>query len=270
MSIKVAVIMSVYKMDSSDELECSINSVINQSYSNDLFLYCDGLLPESLNSVVDMFSSLNNVHIIRNNENKGLCHALNHLLDITTSLDYDYIARMDSDDISLPDRIEKQVQFMEKNPTIDVLGGACKEFGATFAIDYKRLPLTHEELKEFSVARCPFIHPTVMFRSTVFDDGFRYPTDTCFTEDMALWYVLLEAGKKFSNLPDILLHYKMNENTVDRRRGLSKSISEIELRIKYMRNQQAVSLKNIISLGARFVFHLLPPSFIKLLYKFAR
>jgi hypothetical protein len=270
MSRKVAVIMSVYKNDASDELKCSIESILNQTHSCDLYLYCDGLLSSELDLIVNKFSSFDNVTVVRDKVNRGLSHALNYLLDVTVKLDYDYIARMDSDDISVPVRIEKQVDFLEANPDIDVLGGGCKEFGATFAIDYKRLPLTHEELKQFSIARCPFIHPTVMFRISLFKEGYRYPTDTSFTEDMALWYVLLESGKKFANLPDVLLHYKMNENTVNRRRGLSKSISEVKLRFKYMKSVNSLTVKNIFSLSVRFVFHLLPASLIRLLYKFAR
>lgn len=177
---------------------------------------------------------------------------------------------MDSNDISLPDRIQKQVNFMENNPTIDVLGGACKEFGATFAIDYKCLPLTHDKLKQFSIARCPFIHPTVMFRASIFDEGYRYPTNTIFTEDMALWYILLKSRKKFANLPDILIHYKMNENTINRRRGFSKSLIEVKLRFQHMRNIDSVNIKNITALIARFIFYILPTPFVKLLYKFSR
>ncbi|UTZ20577.1 glycosyltransferase [Vibrio campbellii] len=270
MSRKIAVIMSVYKLDASEALECSIKSILEQSYNCDLFLYCDGLLPRELDLVIEQFLELDNVNVIKNRENKGLCYALNHMIDVTIKQGYDYIARMDSDDISLPERIEKQIGFMESNPDIDVLGGACREFGATFAIDYKCLPLTHDELEEFSIARCPFIHPTVIFRASIFQEGHRYPTNTSLTEDMALWYILLEAGKKFANLPDILIYYKMNENTVNRRRGLSKSLSEVKLRYKYMLVVDSVNVKNITSLLARFVFHLLPLSITRLLYKFAR
>ncbi|MDW1579758.1 MULTISPECIES: glycosyltransferase [unclassified Vibrio] len=270
MSEKVAVIMSVYGKDSPEEVKASINSILNQTYDSDLFIYCDGPLPKKLEGVVAKFSDKENIYVSKSSLNKGLSHALNSLIDIVSGSDYTYVARMDSDDISLRDRIEKQVTFMKNNPEVDVLGGACREFGAKFSIDYKRLPLKHDELKSFSVARCPFIHPTVMFRSSVFKEGYRYPIHTSFTEDMALWFILLEAGKKFANLPDILIHYKMNENTVSRRRGLSKSLSEVKLRFKHMKSMNAVNIKNITSLFYRFIFHLLPLPIMRLLYKSLR
>ncbi|EPK8021207.1 glycosyltransferase [Providencia rettgeri] len=267
---KVAIIMSVYKFDTPYEVERSINSLLIQTHPVDIFIYCDGILPQNLNEILDVFSKEENINLIKNEENKGLSYALNSLIDIVSALEYDYIARMDSDDISLPNRIEKQVNFMENNKETDVLGGACKEFGATFSLEYKSRPLTHDKLKNFSISRCPFIHPTVIFRSSIFIEGFRYPTNTLLTEDMGLWFILLEKGKKFANLPDILLEYKLNEDTINRRCGLSKSLSEVYIRFNHMKKVKAVNIKNVNILLGRFVFHLLPIPIIKLLYKYAR
>ncbi|EGQ8017104.1 glycosyltransferase [Vibrio alginolyticus] len=266
----IAVIMSVYFKDKPEDLSIAVNSILSQTLDCDLYIYADGLLTSSLNEVLESFSNLNNVVIIRSDDNKGLAAALNTLIDIVSELKYKFVARMDSDDISVSDRIEKQVNFMNLNPNVDVLGGACKEFGASFALPYKCLPLSHNELRSFSLSRCPFIHPSVMFKGSLFCEGYRYPTDTSFTEDMGLWLLLLENGKTFANLPDILLHYRMNENTVERRKGLSKSFSEVKLRYKHMEKMGLVSVKNIVTLCARFFFHLLPVFFVKALYKFAR
>lgn len=183
---------------------------------------------------------------------------------------YKYLARMDSDDISMPDRIAKQVNFLENQKNIDVLGGACEEFGASFALKYKSLPLTHDELKLFSIIRCPFIHPTVMFRASIFHSDIRYPTNTLLTEDMALWFILLEKNIIFANLPDILIKYRMDENTIHRRKGLSKAINEVKLRHSYMRKIKSSNFKNFFGLTIRFIFHLLPVAIIKILYKNAR
>ncbi len=113
---------------------------------------------------------------------------------------------------------------------MDVCGTSCHEFGASFSLDEKHLPKGHDQLVEFSITRCPFIHPTVMFRSSVFEKGHRYPTNTSLTEDMALWFQLLKSGCVFANLNDVLLDYRLNENTINRRHGIGKAFSEIRIR----------------------------------------
>ncbi|EJD6362316.1 glycosyl transferase 2 family protein, partial [Proteus mirabilis] len=168
--------------------------------------------------------------------------------------------------ISLPERLSKQVRFLENHPNIDVLGTACKEFGSSFSLEKKFLPSHHDDLVKYSICRCPFIHPTVMFRRKVFDDGNRYPTHTTFTEDMAFWLELIYKGYKLHNLPDVLLQYRLEDNTMHRRKGLSKAKSEFSLRMGYMFLLNQVSLKNILLISSRYIFHLLPPSIMSKAY----
>lgn len=173
---------------------------------------------------------------------------------------------MDSDDISRPDRLEKQVSFFQEHNNVDVLGGFCHEFGSSFALDIKKLPQEHSELKKFSIARCPFIHPTVMFRTKVFSSGIRYPVNTSFTEDMALWFILLERGYIFANISDVVLDYRLEEATLTRRIGLKKAKSEFILRNKYFWKLGSFSPLTLLAVYARFVFHLLPESVMKFVY----
>jgi hypothetical protein len=192
MSPKVAIIMSVYKSDSLDYLKESVKSMLEQTYSNiKFYLYCDGPVPADISDyLLSLELSCKSVVLKSSKKNEGLANALNQLLDVIL-LDgtFDYIARMDSDDISRPQRLAKQVEFLEGNTSIDVCGTSCREFGASFALEEKHLPESHEELMNFSVTHCPLIHPSVMFRSSVFLSGIRYPVDTSLTEDMALWSI---------------------------------------------------------------------------------
>ncbi|HFP9581128.1 TPA: glycosyl transferase, partial [Escherichia coli] len=105
------------------------------------------------------------------------------------------------------------------NKSIDVIGGYCTEFGSEFALKVKKVPLEHNDIVNYSALRCPFIHPTVMFRSRVFDSNIRYPVNTYYSEDLALWYILLANGYKFANIPEILLKYRITEDTLFRRKG---------------------------------------------------
>lgn len=266
----VGVLMTVYKNDNSTAVKQAIESIVNQSYSTmRLFLGVDGPIPQELKDLLLVFEKqFNNINLVYFGSNRGLARSLNDLITlILQDKTIKYIARMDSDDISHINRIEKQVLFFESNPKVDVCGTSCREFGASFALEAKHLPEAHEELADFSIVRCPFVHPTVMFRVSVFEEGIKYPTDTTLTEDMALWFVLLEKGFKFHNINEILLDYRLNENTVSRRHGISKAFSEFSIRVRYMFRLKRVTLKNFTLVTGRLLFHILPVSIMSYAYK---
>ncbi|MDX7762179.1 glycosyltransferase [Aeromonas caviae] len=267
----VAVIMSVYRTDSFQFVKDAINSILSQTYPCTLYIYQDGPVSTEISYLLDTISYANdNVIFFVSDVNHGLAHALNFMIDHVVSEGYEFIARMDSDDISRPTRIAKQIAYFKQHPDVDVLGASCREFGASYALVEKHLPKSHAELVDFSVARCPFIHPTVMFRTRLFFNGVRYPTDTKLTEDMALWLKLIEDGYRLANLNEVLLDYRLNANAVKRRQGIGKAISEFDIRFKHMRAMKKNSPKNIILISSRLLFHVLPLPIIKMLYKFAR
>lgn len=266
----VSVIMCVYRSDDPEMLKISINSILNQTTKCDLLIYQDGEIPSMLSEVLQQYSERGEIKLFVNLINKGLASGLNYLINHSLESGYDYIARMDSDDISRSERIEKQVNFFINNPTIDVVGTSCHEFGASFALDEKHLPVKHNELLDFSITRCPFIHPSVMFRSSVFEKGHRYPENTTLTEDMALWFELLNDSIQFGNLNEVLLDYRLNEDTIKRRKGLNKALSEFKIRFINMISLKRVSVKNIVLISSRIVFHLLPDFLVKLAYKKSR
>ncbi|MEL6114361.1 glycosyltransferase [Photobacterium sp. SP02] len=271
MTSNVAVIMSVYKTDCLEKFKISVNSILSQDYLSDLYLYRDGPVSEGIDDFLDEISCHENVRLYRSDVNKGLAHALNYIIDkVVENGGYEYIARMDSDDISYVNRISTQVSFLEKNIDVDVCGTSCKEVGASYAVEEKHLPPNHEELLNFSMTRCPFVHPTVMFRAKIFEAGVRYPVNTTLTEDMALWFCLLKIGYKFSNINEVLLEYYLDENTIYRRKGIKKAWSEVSIRMKNMVQLNKTSLLNVTLILSRFCFHLAPAWMIKLAYKYAR
>ncbi|HFU0505447.1 TPA: glycosyltransferase, partial [Vibrio parahaemolyticus] len=229
----LAVIMSVYRSDRLNELKLAFDSLFEQTYKAMIFLCKDGELSDEVNAYLHTLLDRDDVVILENENNIGLAKSLNRLIDLIQSdYKFEFIARMDADDICRVERFELQINHFRHNEDIDLCGGFCSEFGASFAISPKKLPLNHLELLDFSIGRCPLIHPTVMFRAKIFDDcSIRYPENTTLTEDMALWFELLSKGYRFSNIPYILLDYRLNENTISRRQGLRKAISEFKLRI---------------------------------------
>ena len=266
----VAVIMSVYRSDRAEFLVQAIESVLAQRDIVDLFIYRDGPVGDDLQSTLESYETSDSVRCIYSENNLGLAFALNVLIDEVLNSNYDFIARMDSDDICRDRRFLKQVEFLDNNPDISVCGTFCHEFGASYALDTKCLPTDHQSLLNFSISRCPFIHPSVMFRSSIFKRGIRYPVDTTLTEDMALWFHLLQLGFKFANLSEPLLDYRLTEDTVSRRKGKDKAMSEFIIRFKYMFILKKVSLSNFLKIFSRLLFHILPVSLLKLAYKVFR
>lgn len=109
-----------------------------------------------------------------------------------------------------------------------------------------------------------------MFRTKVFLDGIRYPANALLTEDMALWFYLLSLGLKFANINEVLLDYRLNEDTLSRRMGAKKALNEVKIRTRNMFVLKRISFKNVMLIASRFVFHLMPLYFVKLAYSKAR
>lgn len=264
---KVAVIMSVYRNDNEDDFIRAIESILSQSYSCDLLIYQDGPVNHMIYSAIQKYSSNPSIILFNSPINKGLAHALNTMIEYCLKSHYKYIARMDSDDISRISRIERQVNFLERNPHIHVLGTFCKEFGSSFCLERKTLPTEHKDLLNFSITRCPFIHPTVMFRVSVFSSGYRYPENTVLSEDMALWFDLLKAGYVFHNINEVLLDFQINEKTIIRRTSFKKSVGEFKIRMKNMILLKKINLRNIFLITAKLALSFTPSFIIKTAYR---
>lgn len=266
--MKVAVIMSVYKHDRINYFKLAVSSILNQTYNDlTLFLCIDGPIDKPVNEYVNEIELYENVIVFKSKINRGLAASLNSLIELVR-LDggFSYIARMDSDDISYPSRIENQVSFMNKNSEIDISGAYCNEFGSSIALDEKKVPLLHNDILIFSISRCPLIHPTVIVRDTVFND-FTYPVNTHFSEDMSLWYYLILRGYTFGNLDVPLIQFRIDENTISRRKGITKGLSEFKLRYKYLKNSNQLSFMNVILISRKLILPILPKKAITLLYK---
>ncbi|QLR75220.1 glycosyltransferase [Citrobacter freundii] len=268
---EIAVIMCVYSKDDAGFFLEAVESVLNQSEILDLYIYIDGWVSSEIKSLIDKYKKREDVFVLSNDQSMGLAIGLNNLIDVVIKNRYEFIARMDSDDISLPDRFSEQMYFLKENQCIDVCGTFCSEFGSPYALPVKKLPTKHEQLVDFSIVRCPFIHPTVMFRRRVFENpNIRYPINTNFTEDMSLWFELLKKGYRFANIDKVLLKYRLSESTLVRRKGFKKAISEMDIRFKNMVYLKKVSLKNITLLTLRFILHISPVSIIRTAYKRVR
>jgi glycosyltransferase involved in cell wall biosynthesis len=260
--------MSVYINDRLEFVRESVNSILAQSFpAFHFYIIFDGPVKEDVD---DFISSLTDgrIKISRLEKNIGLAGALNHLLEnILLEQDYKLIARMDADDISMPERFEKQYRFMKDNPEIGCVGSWYEEIdGNDSHLNYRKLPVNHEELMKRYFTRTPFAHPTVMYRKSLIEKAGLYPSDTILMEDNVLWGRALKAGFRFSNIPEYLFKFRIDEDFFRRRSGVKYGWNYIKTRVEI--------LKSLKSPAVYFLFPVLigtikmmPPFLGRLFYR---
>lgn len=221
MDKQYSVLMSVYKGERPEYLHTALTSIIHQTLApDDIVLVCDGPLKNSLELVIGRFD--NCLTLVRLPENRGLGKALAEGIRYCK---HEWIARMDSDDISIANRCEWQLAYVDKHPEVDVLSGGVAEFmGEALSIEEaerhvfsrKGVPVTNVEIADYIKYRNPINHPCAMFRkSKVLAAGGYQPCDLF--EDYDLWVRMYLKQYVFANLPDTILYMRVND--MHRRRG---------------------------------------------------
>lgn len=221
MNKNYSVLMSVYIKENPEYFKEAVDSILNQTVKTDDFvIVCDGPLNEGLNKViadyVTTYSGLFNVY--RLEHNMGLAKALNNgILQCKNEI----IVRMDSDDISASDRVEKQLKAMEEY-NADIVGSNIIEFtGDIRNTKAERVvPETHHEMYQFAKKRSPFNHPSVMYKkNAVIQSGFY--EDYRYFEDYNLWVTMFCKGYTGYNIQENLLYMRAGEDMYKRRGGVS-------------------------------------------------
>lgn len=197
----ISILMPVYNGEK--YLQEAIESILNQTYDHFEFIIInDGSIDRTEEIILSYTDS--RIIYVKNETNLQIVESLNKGISIAKGK---YIARMDSDDISLPTRLEKQYLFMEKHKSIDITGTWSKTFGNS---NYVLRPLTDDcEIKAKLFFDSPFIHPSVMFKASSLSH-FRYTKQYNKAEDYALW-IEMSSTATFANLPEILLMYRLHE-----------------------------------------------------------
>ena len=220
----IAVILPVYKNDKPKYLSLAVESILYQSYRDfHLYIGVDGPVGEELKSSLKVIDRQTKVSIVWFPDNRGLACVLNDLLDICFKEGYEYIARMDADDISKTDRFEKQMNYLAAHPDVDVVGGAINEIDETGNNRGKMIvyPETPKECKEFFSKRNPHAHPAVLFRKSFFDklDGKKYRPEYRQNQDTMLWFDGMMVGTQHANIPDVILNFRMTNAMFKKRRN---------------------------------------------------
>lgn len=208
----ISVIMSVYNTEEK-YLRTAIESILNQTYQHFEFLIVDDGSKSVCGKVLYSYTDPR-IRIIRNEKNLGLTKSLNILLDQARG---DYIARMDADDISFPDRLEKQLTYMEQHTDVDVLATATvmyrKGEPIVFAGLYREYDQERSRIR-LSLANISFPHPTVMFRSAFLSKwNLRYDETIRKAQDYNMWVRCAQKGNLFV-LQEPLLIFRVHENQI--------------------------------------------------------
>jgi glycosyltransferase involved in cell wall biosynthesis len=197
----------------------SINSILNQTYTNFEFIIIDDGSKDSSVEIIKGYKD-KRIKFYRNHKNKGLPYTLNRGIDLSRGK---YIARMDHDDVSLTYRLEKQVTFMEDNPEIDICGSAIvTEFKGTDKIF--RQPSHHEEIKATLLFKNAMAHPTIVMRKkSMVKCGLLYDPLMVNAEDYELWTRVCWS-LKMANIYEPLLNYRRHNNQMVARETLRPAV----------------------------------------------
>jgi len=236
MRMRFSVLMSVHGTDNPNYLDEAINSVVHQSVRPDeVVLVKDGSLGEDLERVVNKWATrlAGTLRVVPLESSVGLGEALRIG---TANCQYEIVARMDADDVSLPNRFESQIGFLQTNPDIDVVGSWVGEFDENpeVVIAVRATPKQSQDIRRYARFRNPVNHPTVVFRKEIVLRAGGYRSFDRF-EDYDLWARLLMQGGRIANIGEVLVRQRVGRGFYTRRGGLAYVRRELALQISFLR-----------------------------------
>ena len=256
----VSVIMATFN-EPVQYIKEAIESILNQSYTYLELIIVDDSTKKNTIETINFYTNDPRVILIRNNTRMGFVAALNKGLKTAKG---QYIARMDGDDISFKDRIEKQVTYLELTKDVDVLGGNMQIINEKGDVVSHRSYLSGKFLLRIgSVFRSPVAHPTVMFRRSIIDHQLFYDEAFLKSEDIDFWFRLRNNGFKIANLSDNFLYFRISGD-------LSKKRTKEHFSYNYKARCKNFSWKyfyvDIPSIIISKLYILIPKKFISLYY----
>jgi glycosyltransferase involved in cell wall biosynthesis len=260
-----SVLLTVYYKEKAEYFSLSLESIVSQTLpTNDFVIVCDGPLSEELNDVLKSYQSkYSYINVVRLPENRGSGYAsmegLKHIKN-------EVLAKMDSDDIALSDRMEKELAKI--NEGYDVVGGAIAEFesdpNVVEAVKY--LPEKQEDIIKYSRKRNPIANVTVMYKKSMIEAVGGY-NDLIILEDYTLAVKLIMSGAKVTNLQEVMVKVRSNRAQMVRRTTMMlyknlKNLRKFMLLNKYI-SKREYHLYNFET----WVFCIIPPFMKKFVYK---
>lgn len=258
--MKFSVLTSVYKNDAPGPFRDALDSTINQTCPPDeIVLVRDGQVPAELQAVIDEYISRypEIFTYIPFEENGGLGNALRTGLERARN---ELVARMDSDDLNVPNRFELQLKYFEEHPETDIMGGNISEFFGSpeQIVQYRVVYKNHDEIAKDLRNRSPFNHVTVMFRREAVLKAGNYESFYLF-EDWYLWARMYLAGCKFANINDVLCNVRIVDMSA--RRGGMKYYKSCKRLLKFMKKNKIIGFFKYMKIKTvRFIGYVLLPN----------
>ncbi len=237
---EISVIMGVYNQFNKKILLEAVNSILNQSFKDfEFIIYDDGSHPEAAMILNEVAKLDERIILIGQEQNHGLAFSLNACIEIARGK---YIARMDADDISYPERLQKQKEFLENNPEFAWVGcniEVCDETEIWGRRKMPEKPGARDYLKY-----SPYAHPTVMYRAEIFDtnQGYMDSREMLRCEDYEIFMRFREAGLRGANLQEYLFCYREDRESYEKRR------------VRYRLNEAKCRYRNFKKMGILFPF----------------
>lgn len=211
----ISIIMGIYNCEKT--LENSINSILNQTYKNFQLIMCDDHSSDNTYRIAKKYAGKygDKIVLIRNNVNIGLAGSLNNCLKYVKG---SYIARQDGDDISVENRLEKQIEFLLKNTKYDLVATSMISFNENGVNGIRGILPMIPNISKLAV-HPPFCHATIMVKSEVYFklNGYRVTKYTRRCEDIDLWFRFFKNGYKGVNLSEPLYMVRDDKDSYKRR-----------------------------------------------------
>lgn len=264
--MKFSVLISIYPKESPKFFSQSLDSLVAQTVpADEVVIVKDGSVSSELESVLDQYATKLPLKVVGYEQNRGLGYALAFGLQ---QCQYDWVARMDADDIAVNDRFEKQMDYLEQHPEIELLGCATMEFtdSVNDARGGRRLPCSHEEIRCFLKKRNAFNHMTVVFKKQAALDAGNYMEAPGF-EDYYLWVRMILNGVRTANMPESLVYARVGNDMIGRRIGFRYAKEEYRF-YKKLRKLKFLSYAEFIKvICMRIPLRLIPKPVLAFIYK---
>ncbi len=265
---KYSVLMSVYYKEKAEWFDYAIKSMLNQTIFPDEFVIVeDGPLTEELDKIINKYLEKypNIFNIVKIKKNGGLGPALKLGIEKCKN---EFIARMDSDDYAVPDRIEKQFEIFEKNPELGLVGSNVEEFDGDISnINcHVILPENHDDIFKFSKRRCPFRHPSLLYKKSAVLKANNY-REFYLCEDYDLYVRMLTAGCKCYNVQEPLVYMRIGSDFYKRRGGVKYMMTILKFKNEQLSTGYFSLFDYLRSTIPHIIVCLMPNSLRDLIYR---
>lgn len=253
--------MSIYHKEKAKFLVDCLDSIVAQTLQPaEVIIVYDGYIPITLKNVVKNYRKFLNIKTPMLPLSKGLGNALNEGLK---SCKYEFIVRVDADDINLPTRFEENIKYLNKG--YDLISSYIQEFDENKKGKIRKVPVTNKKIRSYCKYRSPFNHMAVAYRKKIVLKARGYSNNFLFKEDYHLWVKIINISTKVRNLPKVLVLARFNKNSIVRRGGVAYVLSEFNFQ-KFLWENNVNNVIESFCIGSIRILLFMLPKKLKIIF----